>query len=93
MSDDESPLMEVRNYAMAISLRFTKGNRDLSEDIASDVMLDIECPPPFKKQPPRPFLLSDTMCKRWIKWRVLDRMKNKRYRTHLSLHDLEETER
>jgi hypothetical protein len=80
--DVPTPLNEIRDYAVAVALRITRGNRDLSEDVASDVMLMVAM-----SVPPRlaPFSLNKTMCKGWLVWRVQDRLKNKVYRNHMSL--------
>jgi hypothetical protein len=80
--DVPTPLNEIRDYAVAVALRITRGNRDLSEDVASDVMLMVAM-----SVPPRlaPFNLNKTMCKGWLVWRVQDRLKNKVYRSHTSL--------
>ena len=79
-----SPLNEIRDYAMSIALRFT-GNRDLSEDIASDIMLAVAL---LNRE--RPFSLKETLDKRWIQWRVKDRMKSKVYRTSVALSEFDE---
>ena len=70
---------------MSIALRFTAGNRDLSEDIASDIMLTVAL---LNRE--RPFSLKETLDKRWIQWRVKDRMKSKVYRTSGALSEFDE---
>jgi hypothetical protein len=84
VNEGGSPLIEVRDYAMSIALRFTSGNRDLSEDIASDIVLAVAM-----MDRVRPFDLKETLDKRWIAWRVKDRIKSKVYRqsAQLSEHD------